>query len=57
MMDNLKFEKLKSEFSMVDTDKKIDLYVTTEGLNEDQYKELLRIFPYNEIHKLEKALA
>lgn len=56
-MDNLEFEKFKNEFSMVDTDKKIELYMYTEGLNGEQYKELLKIFPYNEIHKLEKALA
>ncbi len=56
-MESLEFEKLKEEFINSDTDKKIELYVTVEGLTINQYKELLREFPYNEIEKLEQALA
>ena len=55
-VDNVEFEKVKTEFAQGDIDKKIDLYIYTEGLTQVQYKELLKMFPYNEIHKLEKAL-
>lgn len=55
-MEKLEFEKVKDEFSKADVDKKIELYISTEGLNQVQYKELLKIFPFNEIHRLEEAL-
>lgn len=56
-MEIKEFEKLKEEFIHSDTDKKVEIYITTEGLTQFQYKELLKRFPYNEIDKLEKALA
>ena len=56
-MDKSQFEKLKEEFINSDTDKKVEIYITTEGLTRGQYKELLKAFPFNELEKLEKALA
>lgn len=56
-MELMKFEKFKEEFINADTDKKIEMYTLTEGLTQYQYKELLKVFPYSEIDKLEKALA
>ena len=56
-MEKDKFEELKQEFMNADTDKKIEIYVSTEGLTQAQYKELLKIYPYKEIDKLEAALA
>lgn len=51
------FEEFKEDFINADTNKKIEMYISTEGLTQYQYKELLKNFPYNEIDKLEKALA
>lgn len=56
-MELMEFKEFKEEFINADTDKKIEMYISTEGLTQHQYKELLREFPYNEIDKLEKALA
>ncbi len=53
---NSEFEKVVSEFQKGDTEKKIELYVSTEDLTQDQYKQLLKFFPMNELHKLEEAL-
>ena len=50
------FDKVKADFKRADVDKKIELYVTAEGLTGEQYKELLRMFPLSELHKLEAAL-
>jgi hypothetical protein len=33
------------------------MYVSAEDLTQTQYKELLRLFPINELKKLEEALA
>lgn len=56
MMAETEFKKLKSDFISANTDKKIELYAGAVGLTQNQYKELLREFPYNEIGRLEKAL-
>lgn len=50
------FITLKKQFENATTDEKIKLYTTAEGLTQEQYRELLRLFPYSEIGKLEKAL-
>lgn len=50
------FEMVKSEFEKADTDKKILMYVETQGLTTDQYKELLHSFPLNQLNRLEAAL-
>ncbi len=51
------FEKLKQEFINSDLNKKIELYIKAEDLTQTQYKELLKLYPYKEIDKLEKALS
>ena len=56
-MDKHAFEKVATDFRNATVDEKIDIYVNTEGLNQDQYKELLRMFPFDELHRLEAALA
>ncbi|MBS5794664.1 MAG: hypothetical protein ACLUCH_03630 [Lachnospirales bacterium] len=56
-MEIMAFEKFKEDFINADTDKKIEMYISAEDLTQYQYKELLKVFPYSEIGKLEKALA
>jgi hypothetical protein len=56
-MEITAFESLKSEFKRADTNRKIAIYVDAEELTQPQYKELLQMFPYNDLHKLEAALA
>lgn len=55
-MDLAEFNKLKAQFEAADVEEKITLYVNTEGLSADQYRELLRSFPIHEINRLEAAL-
>lgn len=55
-MNMIDFETLKSKFSNADVEEKIDLYVSTPNLTNEQYKLLLRLFPMEQIGKLEKAL-
>ncbi len=55
-MDVNDFIKLKKRFENADTDGKIDIYLTSEGLSKEQYIALLRVFPRAEIGKLEKAM-
>ncbi len=55
-MTTFEFQSVKDQFAKSDVDEKIDLYVSTEGLSQDQYKELLRLFPMNELPRLEEAL-
>lgn len=50
------FEKIMEEFKISDVDKKIEIYITTEGLTNHQYKELLMWFPRTELDRLEEAL-
>ena len=50
------FNKLKSRFIAADTDAKIEMYIEAEDLTQSQYKELLKIFPLKDLHKLETAL-
>jgi len=50
------FDKLKSRFVAADTEAKIDMYVEAEDLTQSQYKELLRMFPLKDLHRLEAAL-
>ena len=51
------FENMKARFREADVDTKIDMYIGAEGLSQTQYKELLRLFPLNELNRLEEALA
>ena len=55
-MEKSDFQKILSKFKKASVDGKIDIYVSTEGLNREQYRELLNWFPRTEIDKLEKAL-
>ena len=55
-MERTEFETMKIKFRNADTDSKIDMYVSAEDLTQTQYKELLRMFPINELAKLEHAL-
>lgn len=55
-MNQTEFVKIKEQFKQADTDGKIELYVNARGLDSAQYKELLTLFPLNELGKLEEAL-
>ena len=55
-MDLMLFKELKEKFKNAETNDKIDIYVNTEGLTKTQYGELLKLFPLDEIEKLEQAL-
>ena len=55
-MEQTIFETMKIKFRHADTDTKIKMYVEAEGLTQTQYKELLRMFPINDLSKLEAAL-
>ncbi len=50
------FQKVLDDFRNAETDDKINMYVKTEGLTQQQYKELLRLFPMDELYRLEEAL-
>jgi hypothetical protein len=56
-MENTAFEALKIEFEKACTDRKIAIYVDADELTQHQYKELLQMFPLNDLNKLEAALA
>ena len=55
-MDNVEFAKIKQQFASVDVDEKIRIYTNTRGLTENQFRELLLLFPLNELGKLEAAM-
>ncbi|MCL2703986.1 MAG: hypothetical protein FWE91_10330 [Defluviitaleaceae bacterium] len=55
-MEAMAFQKVAEDFNTAGLDGKIDIYVNTEGLTQAQYKELLRMFPIDELHRLEEAL-
>ena len=55
-MELMEFQKVLSEFRDADTSRKIDMYMSLEGLTQTQYTDLLKSFPMNELHKLEAAL-
>ena len=55
-MEITAFEALKNEFRKSDTDRKIAIYVDSEDLTQHQYKELLQMFPLQDLNKLEAAL-
>jgi len=50
------FERMKEEFTSADLEGKIEMYVSAEGLTQDQYKQLLMLYPIQELHRLEEAL-
>lgn len=55
-MNDIEFANIKAEFQKADLEGKIRLYVTTEDLSTQQYKELLGMYPVGELDELEKAL-
>jgi len=56
-MDITQFEKVKTEFGQTGTERKVEMYVSAEGLTQEQYKELLRMFPPAQLHLIEEALS
>lgn len=50
------FDKIKDDFVNADVDEKINIYVSADGLTRDQYMELLRLFPLEDLYRLEEAL-
>ena len=56
-MESKGFEDLKRRFAASDTNAKISMYIEAEDLDQSQYKELLHLFPLNELTLLEAALA
>lgn len=57
MAGDTNFLEIKESFKNGDLDEKIRIYTTTQGLNVDQFKELLRMFPIQHLDKLESAMA
>lgn len=55
-MELSEFNKFKEKFENANVDEKIDLYAYTTGLTQTQYKQLLKLFPFQYIDRLEKAL-
>ena len=55
-MDKIAFTNLKARFQKAEIDEKVDIYINTEGLNSEQYKELLHLYPVHEIGRLEEAM-
>ena len=55
-MEKNDFEKILTKFKTASVDGKIDIYTTTEGLNHEQYRELLMWFPRTDLDRLERAL-
>ena len=55
-MDYVEFAKIKEQFKQASTEAKIEMYVNARGLDSAQYRELLTLFPLNELGKLEAAL-
>ncbi len=56
-MQKDEFIKLKLQFAQTDLKGKIAIYTQTPDLSAAQYKELLRMYPYDHINDLEDALA
>ena len=55
-MEFNEFTQLKKQFENSNVEQKIDIYVSSEGLSSLQYKELLSLFPMEQLDKLENAL-
>jgi len=56
-MEIADFKDMKEQFADADVDSKINMYVSAQGLTATQYRELLQLFPLNELGKLEAALS
>lgn len=55
-MKLVEFEMLKRKFAEASVEEKINLYIESEDLTQEQYKELLKMFPLNKLHELENAM-
>ena len=55
-MENQEFQRVAEDFKFATIDEKIKIYLSAEGLTQPQYKELLRMFPMNELYRLEAAM-
>ena len=55
-MEFNEFTQLKKQFENSNVEQNIDIYVSSEGLSSLQYKELLSLFPMEQLDKLENAL-
>ncbi len=55
-MNISEFQNFKIKFQSANVEEKIKMYVEVRGINENQYKELLRMFPIDKIHLLEEVL-
>ncbi|MDR3239344.1 MAG: hypothetical protein LBT44_04595 [Clostridiales bacterium] len=56
MTSEMDFQKVKEEFNAANLDRKVQMYITAEGLTQAQYKDLLKMFPVSQLHVLEQAL-
>ena len=55
-MNESAFRSVMRDFESADEARQVDLYLTTEGLSLDQYKQMLRKLPATALAKLEEAL-
>jgi len=55
-MNFKEFKKLKEQFKNATVDNKIKLYVESDELTENQYKQLLKEFPLDHLKELENKL-
>lgn len=55
-MNSIAFTNLKARFQKADIEGKVDIYINTEALDSEQYKELLRMYPTQEFGRLEEAM-
>lgn len=51
------FKIICEQFKNADIDGKINIYISSEDLTQEQYRELLKMFPVSEIPRLEEALS
>ncbi len=57
MESKVNFEEIRERFISSNLEEKIQIYTETQGLNVEQFKELLRHFPLQHLDKLERAMA
>lgn len=55
-MNFKEFKALKEDFAKASVDNKINMYVNTQELTENQYKQLLKDFPLDHLADLEREL-
>ena len=55
-MEAVDFNRFLDKFRTADSEERIDLYCHTPDLTQEQYMQLLRLFPPSQIKELEKAM-